>query len=131
MGNRFTAKVILQSHSLLLNEFQEGPVLLDGKELFDWKIIPLEFKGDWVRGLKSWKPFSERPSNMLGPVVVRATLNIEDVTADTFIDMSNWGKGVVFINGFNLGRYWSSSGPQLTLYLPAPLLKVGANSVLS
>lgn len=106
----------------------EGPVLLDEHELFDWKIIPLEFKGNWIRELKSWRPFSERPSNLLGPVVVRGTLNIQDSVADTFIDMSKWGKGVVFINGFNLGRYWSSVGPQQTLYLPAPFLKVGANT---
>ena len=106
----------------------EGPVLLDERELFDWKIIPLELKGNWVRELKSWRPFNERPSNLLGPVVVRATLNIQDSAADTFIDMSKWGKGVVFINGFNLGRYWSSVGPQQTFYLPAPLLKVGENT---
>ena len=39
-----------------------------------------------------------------------------------------WGKGVVFVNGVNLGRYWSI-GPQQTLYIPAPLLKTGVNKV--
>ena len=33
------------------------------------------------------------------------------------------------INGFNLGRYWNI-GPQKTLYVPAPLLKKGANEVI-
>jgi beta-galactosidase len=35
----------------------------------------------------------------------------------------------VFINGFNLGRYWSV-GPQETLYVPGPLLKQGTNEVI-
>ena len=48
---------------------------------------------------------------------------------DTFIDMEGWGKGCVFINGFNLGRFWEI-GPQKRLYLPAPLLKVGANEII-
>ncbi|XP_034234390.1 beta-galactosidase isoform X2 [Thrips palmi] len=41
---------------------------------------------------------------------------------DTFLDTSGWGKGVVFVNGFNLGRYWPSVGPQVTLYVPGHLL---------
>ncbi|MFL2101471.1 glycoside hydrolase family 35 protein [Desemzia sp. FAM 24101] len=48
---------------------------------------------------------------------------------DTFIDMTGWGKGVVFVNGFNLGRFWEI-GPQTKLYLPAPLLKAGSNEII-
>ncbi|CAG0882717.1 unnamed protein product [Cyprideis torosa] len=40
---------------------------------------------------------------------------------DTFLDMTGWGKGIVFLNGVNLGRYWSV-GPQQTLYLPKVFL---------
>ena len=42
-----------------------------------------------------------------------------------------WGKGVAFVNEFNLGRYWPSAGPQKNLYLPGPLLKLGNNKVTS
>jgi beta-galactosidase len=42
--------------------------------------------------------------------------------------MRKWGKGMVWINGHNLGRYWSI-GPQQTLYVPAEWLKKGANSI--
>ena len=38
--------------------------------------------------------------------------------------MDNFKKGVVFVNGFNIGRYWEI-GPQKALYIPASLLKVG------
>ena len=41
-----------------------------------------------------------------------------------------WEKGVVFINGLNLGRYWSI-GPQQALYLPGPFLNSGINQVQS
>lgn len=40
-----------------------------------------------------------------------------------------WGKGLVFINGFNLGRYWPLAGPQITLYVPKEILKIGINTI--
>ena len=49
--------------------------------------------------------------------------------ADTFLDLEGWGKGVAFINGFNLGRFWEI-GPQKRLYIPAPLLKEGTNELV-
>lgn len=49
--------------------------------------------------------------------------------ADTFLDCSSLGKGVAFINGFHLGRYWSE-GPVCYLYIPAPLLKTGKNEII-
>ena len=49
-------------------------------------------------------------------------------TGDTFLDMSKWGKGIVFVNGHNLGRYWNI-GPQQTLYLPGCWLKKGKNTI--
>lgn len=48
---------------------------------------------------------------------------------DTFIDMSSWGKGQVWVNGHALGRFWSI-GPQQTLYCPGPWLKRGNNEII-
>jgi beta-galactosidase len=48
---------------------------------------------------------------------------------DVFLDMHQWGKGIVFVNGYNLGRYWQV-GPQQTLYLPGCWLKKGANDIV-
>lgn len=50
-------------------------------------------------------------------------------TGDTFLDVSGFGKGAAFINGFNLGRFWDI-GPTTTLYIPAPLLKIGTNTII-
>ncbi|XP_067106534.1 beta-galactosidase [Osmerus mordax] len=47
---------------------------------------------------------------------------IPDLPQDTYIYFPGWRKGQVWINGFNLGRYWPSRGPQVTLYVPASIL---------
>lgn len=52
-----------------------------------------------------------------------------DSPADTYLDFAGWGKGVVFVNGFNIGRFWEI-GPQLRLYVPGPLLHSGKNSII-
>ncbi len=52
-----------------------------------------------------------------------------DSTADTYLDLSAFKKGVVWVNGHNLGRYWYV-GPQQRLYCPAPWLKKGKNEVI-
>ncbi|MBQ8177761.1 MAG: beta-galactosidase [Clostridia bacterium] len=56
------------------------------------------------------------------PKFYRGSFEIKGAIRDTFIDMQGFTKGCVFINGFNLGRYWNE-GPQRTFYIPAPLLK--------
>jgi beta-galactosidase len=61
------------------------------------------------------------------PVVYNGSFTVSK-TGDTFLDMSQWGKGIVFVNGRNLGRYWSV-GPQQTLYLPGCWLKKGVNNI--
>lgn len=62
-----------------------------------------------------------------GPVLRNGSFVLDSV-ADTYLDMSRWGKGVVWVNGHNLGRYWYI-GPQQTLYLPAEWLKKGNNNI--
>ena len=39
------------------------------------------------------------------PVLYEGTFTLDE-TGDTFIDMEAWGKGIIFINGHNIGRYW-------------------------
>ena len=55
------------------------------------------------------------------PVFYRGVFRAEPGT-DTFVDMARWRKGCVWVNGFNLGRYWNA-GPQQALYLPGELLR--------
>lgn len=59
---------------------------------------------------------------------MKGTFDLNE-TGDTFLDMENWGKGIVFVNGKNIGRYWHV-GPQQTLYLPGVWLKKGSNKIV-
>lgn len=104
----------------------QGGVYLDNSEVLDWEIYPLEFRKSWTNALEGW----HRPVNpwIPAPALYKATLIVTE-KHDTFIDMSKWTKGIVIINGFVLGRY-ASVGPQQTLYLPAPLLKLGRNEIV-
>ena len=43
--------------------------------------------------------------------------------------MEQWGKGIIYINGINIGRYWKV-GPQQTLYIPGVWLKKGSNQIV-
>lgn len=49
--------------------------------------------------------------------------------ADLSVDTLHWGKGLVWVNGFLLGRYWRR-GPQRTLIVPAPVTRAGRNDVV-
>lgn len=62
------------------------------------------------------------------PSFYRYTVDI-DKPESTYIDVSDFGKGIVLINGFNIGRFWNI-GPTLSLYVPGSLFKQGQNEVI-
>lgn len=100
-----------------------GGVRLNDHRQFGFEIFPLEldekqldkidFEGEFIQNTPAFYNFEFEI----------------DEPCDTYVDTAGFGKGVVFINGFNLGRFWEI-GPQKTLYLPAPLLKKGKNSII-
>src|SRR5699024_5769754 len=96
----------LYVNGALRSEFTHYPLPLNNPE-------KIKFELDYVENQPSFSQFE---------------LVIDEV-ADTFIDMTGWGKGVVYINGYNIGRYWEV-GPQYKLYVPAPLLKEGQNEII-
>jgi len=98
-----------------------GKVLLGNKELTNWKMYSLPFDNIYAINLKNKKPMAD------APVIKTTSIELKAV-ADTYFDMSNWGKGVVWVNGHNLGRYWNI-GPQQTIYVPAEWLKKGKNEI--
>ncbi|UPK44219.1 glycoside hydrolase family 35 protein [Paenibacillus pabuli] len=91
--------------------------------LFDWTIhcLPLE-------DLSSLQFETGIQTGREVPAFYRGTLHVKEVK-DTFLQFDGWTKGVAFVNGFNIGRYWSK-GPQGTLYVPAPLLRQGENEIV-
>ena len=96
-------------------------VLLGGQELKGWSMYKFPFNN--VNDFK-WKAVN---GHNRGPVLLQGTFSVNKV-ADTYFDMTKWGKGVIWVNGHNLGRYWSV-GPQQTVYLPAEWMHTGNNTV--
>lgn len=114
------------NYGKLITENLKGiisPVYVDGTEITgNWQMFKLPM--DKVPNLSKCSP-----SYALGlPVVYEGSFTLNTI-GDTFLNMENWGKGIVFVNGTNLGRYWKI-GPQQTLYLPGCFLKKGINKVV-
>ena len=97
--------------------------------------------GEQVKELKGWEvynlpPFYEFVSQknyqagkpVDGPAYYKATFRL-DKTGDTFLDMQTWGKGMVWVNGHAMGRFWEI-GPQQTLFMPGCWLKEGENEII-
>lgn len=96
-------------------------VLVNGSFHMGWDMysLPLEdiSKVDFSRGYGEGMP-----------AFYRFAFKAEE-TADTFLDVTGFGKGCVFVNGKNIGRFWEA-GPQKRLYIPGPLLKEGENEII-
>ena len=96
--------------------------MFNQKELTGWKMYGLPFNN--LNGIK-YQPVAYKGT---APVIKKGSFTLSKV-ADTYLDMRKWGKGLVWVNGHNLGKYWSI-GPQQTIYLPAEWLKKGQNEVV-
>lgn len=99
------------------------PVTIDGSQISgQWSMYGLP--------MSEMPRVSEMPDGYKSgrPTLYRGTFT-PDRVGDTFLDMERWGKGIVFVNGHNLGRYWHV-GPQQTLYLPGCWLHEGENEVV-
>ncbi len=112
------------NYGAYINDNHKGitkEVLLDGHEVKDWEMYSFPF-GRQPRITTTSGDGSQYPVMREGSFTLRKV-------GDTFLDMREWGKGHVWINGHNLGRYWDI-GPQQTIYVPAPWLKKGKNSIV-
>lgn len=99
-------------------------VVVGGQKQFGWEVYNLEL--DDISKV-DFQPLEEE--TLQGPVFLKGEFDVEKV-ADTFLRCDSLTKGQVWINGFNLGRYWTPEGPQKTLYIPAALLKEGKNELI-
>ena len=91
-------------------------------ELTGWEVFNLPLDAAQLRTLK----FEQSVTDM--PAFYRTMFRLTHA-GDTFLDLSNWDKGIVWVNGHNLGRFWKI-GPQQTLYCPGPWLKPGRNELI-
>ena len=89
--------------------------------LLNWQQYPLSFENtENIDFSKGWQP--EQPAFYAFDFEMKAL-------KDTYLDLSGFGKGLAFVNGVNIGRFWNV-GPTLSLYIPHSLLKEGHNRII-
>ncbi|MES2477096.1 MAG: beta-galactosidase [Verrucomicrobiota bacterium] len=103
-----------------------GPVKLGDKVLTDWASYQASLGSDFASSLE-FSTDAAAVGKKEEPIVYRGNFTLEK-TGDTWLDMSKFGKGMVWVNGHNLGRYWQV-GAQQTLFLPGCWLKEGKNEI--
>jgi hypothetical protein len=99
-----------------------GPVKVGDAALKNWEMFCFPLKSNWIMSLPRMAP-----GRMGG--IFKGEFELDDV-ADTYLDMSNYKKGMLWVNGGNLGYHWSARGPQHRLYCPGPWLKKGVNTIV-
>jgi beta-galactosidase len=110
----------------LRNERQgiNGAVTIAGQKITGWQVFSLP--SDDISSLRF--STAEASENETGPAFYQGHFDVPN-PGDAFLDLRGWGKGVVWINGRALGRFWNV-GPQQTLYLPAAWLKKSSNEIV-
>ncbi|XP_012863075.2 beta-galactosidase-1-like protein 2 [Echinops telfairi] len=134
--NSWTLSILVENqgritYGLNINSARKGltgNIYLNNSPLKKFKIFSLEMKPKFIqRNLPNlWKPIHD---HSVGPAFFLGFLRIANKPRDTLIKLEHWTKGVIFINGQNLGRYWSL-GPQGTYYLPGVWLQPGNNEII-
>ncbi|CAL8088543.1 unnamed protein product [Calicophoron daubneyi] len=105
-----------------------GKVLANGKELKNWKIVPVKNPfGSNSTDEKQNGWYLPVPGSMFAG---EFTISKEEDRHDTFLQLNNFTRGVAEVNGNILGKYNQARGPQLRLYIPRQFLKVGSNRVV-
>ena len=101
----------------------DGAIRLGQSFVYHWEALTLPLDNlDKVK-FGPMKEFTGRPQ------LLKGKFTIDGEPKDTFVRMDGFKKGVIFVNGINLSRYWEV-GPQKTAYLPAPFLKAGENEMI-
>jgi beta-galactosidase len=100
-------------------------VTLNGMTLMNWEMYPLPLDEVFIKKIptSSTNFIPTKEGNFF-----TGEFTLQEI-GDTFIDMSHFKKGIVYVNGHNLGRYWNI-GPQQQLYCPAEFLKKGKNEIV-
>ncbi|MGC1389989.1 MAG: beta-galactosidase family protein [Bacteroidales bacterium] len=103
-------------------------VTLNGTTLVNWQVYNLPMDKKYIWDLRSSGKSLKKPGVFFKGNFVLSR-GERDLYSDTYIDVSNYKKGIVWVNGHNLGRYWNI-GPQKRLYCPSPWLREGMNEIM-
>lgn len=98
-------------------------VTLNGMTLMNWDVYNLPMDHKFIYAMRSSGRNIDKPG-----IFFKGNFTLVS-GLDTFFDLSNYTKGIVWVNGHNLGRYWNI-GPQQRLYCPASWLRRGMNEII-
>ncbi len=122
MGRTNFGHALVDRKGILQTVALEDAGALTGN-LTGWRVYSLPMDDDFIANLRPGASDAQRPG-----LFFRATVDL-DALGDTYVDVSQWTKGFVWVNGHNLGRYWAI-GPQQRLYCPASWLQRMRNQIL-
>jgi len=100
-----------------------GGITLDGNDVENWKMLPLNVRKFPVKNLQF-----DSDLNDANPGFYKGTFNLESVE-NTYLDISGWGMGEVWINGKYLGSYWEEE-KQRSILIPTEDLEKGENEIV-
>uniref|UniRef100_A0A3B4BHP4 Uncharacterized protein n=1 Tax=Periophthalmus magnuspinnatus TaxID=409849 RepID=A0A3B4BHP4_9GOBI len=111
----------------LVSNMTLGADVLTGWTMYSLNIDEAVSQGVLGKSVSSDPP---QPSTLSLPTFYGGSFVIPDgipaLPQDSYIKLPNWTKGQIWINGFNLGRYWPARGPQVTLFVPSSILSTAA-----
>uniref|UniRef100_H0Z681 Galactosidase beta 1 like n=1 Tax=Taeniopygia guttata TaxID=59729 RepID=H0Z681_TAEGU len=102
-----------------------GNLSLNSRPLSNWLIYPLAIDTAVQQGWPHAALPKSSSEGQVGPAFYTGTFETPGIAWDTFVKFPGWSKGLLWINGFNLGRYWTCRGPQQTLFVPGSVLHAG------
>ncbi|NWX55994.1 BGAL galactosidase, partial [Promerops cafer] len=102
-----------------------GNLSLNSRPLSNWLIYPLTIDTAVQQGWPHAALPKSSSGDRVGPAFYTGTFETPGIAWDTFVKFPGWSKGLLWINGFNLGRYWTCRGPQQTLFVPGSVLHIG------
>lgn len=113
-----------------LGRINYGPYTGEGKGIMRGVMIGRRLVNGWThRLIPQDAPVATSPSaEGADDGVAVASFDIAE-PLDAWLAFPEGSKGMVWLNGFLLGRYWKV-GPQETLYAPAPLWRTGRNEIV-
>ncbi|KAL0341883.1 UNVERIFIED_CONTAM: Beta-galactosidase 17 [Sesamum calycinum] len=113
-------------------------VYLDSRPLYNWKMLPIPLQNlneatqinpIILNAQKDFLNDLPAKNSVLQPAFYTGHFSVDKVR-DTYISFKGWSKGIAFVNEINIGRFWPSAGPQCNLYVPAPMLRQGENTLV-
>lgn len=93
--------------------------------LNNWEVVPLPLDEMGVQIGNEAAACTTHSASL--PLVMIGTFHAPG-GHDCYVNSELGGRGIVWIDGFCLGRYWNI-GPQQTLYVPSPMLTKGTHRI--